>query len=105
MGRGTGADSRRLVLVTAVVLGVALFLFIRNTSSKQSTLEIHAEYRCAFDGLEILPGGEMSTSLEPGRYEIRVFNSAAPGGWESQFYTLHAGQSLLVACRPRRIKR
>ena len=65
-------------------------------------LEIRAEYRCMFEGMELLPGGDMSMSVKPGRYEIRVFNSAVPGGWESQFYELRTGQSLVVTCRPTR---
>ncbi|MEO7034430.1 MAG: hypothetical protein ABI548_11055 [Polyangiaceae bacterium] len=95
----------RLAIAIVAVAAIGSVLLVSNANRGDGALEIRAEYRCMFDGIDILPGGDMSMRLKPGRYEIRVFNSAAPGGWESQFYTLNADQSVLVRCRPLRAAR
>jgi hypothetical protein len=71
-------------------------------STREAQLEIQAEYRCQFDGIEILPGGVMSTSLAPGHYQVLVFDTAVAGGWQSQPFELRAGETKLIACRPQR---
>jgi hypothetical protein len=69
-------------------------------ATSEGQLELRAEYRCRFDGMDPLPGGVTTTSLAPGRYEVRVFDTAVAGGWQAQHFRLRAGESKLVICRP-----
>jgi hypothetical protein len=95
--------ARAWLLAAGVILiaVVASSTVAWHSATTEGQLELRAEYRCEFDGIEILPGGVVSSSLAPGRYQVRVFNTAVAGGWQAQNFELRAGESKLVICRPR----
>ncbi|HEY3666284.1 MAG TPA: hypothetical protein VGL19_09800, partial [Polyangiaceae bacterium] len=91
-----------LLAVGVILVATAVSALVSwQEATSEGQLEIRAEYRCEFDGIEILPGGFMSSSLPPGRYLVRVFDAAVAGGWQAQEFQIRAGQSKLVVCRPR----
>ena len=103
----TSGRSRNWLLVAGVVLGLVTAAAVTawRVTITEGRLEIRAEYRCRFGGMDILPGGVMSMSLAPGRYQVLVFDTAVAGNWQAQPFELRAGETKLVVCRPRAAKR
>lgn len=90
-----------LLLGGAFVLatgGTALMTWHANRT--QGWLELRAAARCKFQGAEILPGGWTRMSLDPGRYEVEIYDPALPGKWERRSFEIRVGEETFVTCRP-----
>jgi hypothetical protein len=85
---------------TFLVAGVGNLILRAYADRHQGWLEIHAESRCRFDGGELLPGGVMTLSLDPGSYTVEVYNSRVPGNWQLQRFDVRLGQTTRVRCSP-----
>jgi hypothetical protein len=86
------------IAVVGAVLFTGLFFFYEKTQG--GTLEILAQARCRFGGMDIMPGGSMSMTLEPGPYSIDVYDPTAPGHWQTHHFVLRLGETTAVTCRP-----
>lgn len=58
-----------------------------------------SEQRCKFQGMELLPGAEMTMALEPGEYVVQVFDPAVEGMWRSDIFEVREGQATRYVCR------
>jgi len=102
--RATGPRAwRPVALVVGVLFLIAVggnALLAWHADGTQGAIEIHAEHRCTFQGMELLPGGELRMSLDPGPYVVGVWSPSAPGGWEMQTYEVRIGETTTITCRP-----
>jgi hypothetical protein len=91
-----------VAIATLIVAGAAGSLVFRHVASQnQGTLELRAEQRCRFQGMEILPGGEMSIGLDPGPYSIEVWSPDAEDHWEPREVLLVKDETTTFVCRAR----
>ena len=87
-------------VVSFVLLGAVVY-FPELTGASRTFLEIRAEYRCMFDGIEHLPGGWMRTGIRSGTYSILVWDPDPTGHWQEQFVDVLEGQTTIFVCRPK----
>jgi hypothetical protein len=96
---------RRPMLAALGLLLVAVvgqLVLLRYASTTQGWLSLRCEARCRFAGIECLPGGEVSMSLDPGEYTVEVFAPDAPGGYAPHRISLKADESVSFLCAPER---
>jgi hypothetical protein len=84
---------------------VANWILNEVAMTTQGRLELRAEQRCRFQAMELLPGGEMSTTLNPGRYEIEIWKPSGRSDqhdlWVGEEFVIVQGQTTTFVCRAR----
>lgn len=89
-----------IVMGVVAVAGIAGSLVVGAVaSSTDGTVEIEAQVRCPFQGLDLLPGGIMQTSLPPGDHHVSVFDPSVEGHWEDRTFHVEKGQTTHFVCR------
>lgn len=96
---------RRKWLPVLVVLGVAgggaaVATLYARAREPRGRLELFAQTRCSFRGMDLLPGGRLELSLPPGEYPLRVWSADLPGHWEPQTVRIRQGMTTFVTCGP-----
>lgn len=87
-----------LMLVALVAVGFVANLVLNEVAmTTQGRLELTSEHRCRFQGMELLPGGAMSTTLDPGRYEIQIWQPNDE--WVPRELDIVKGQTTTFVCR------
>lgn len=89
------------------IVGLVIGAFVANlilnevAMQTQGRLDLAAEHRCRFQGMELLPGGAMQTTLDPGRYEVEIWQ---PGDrWvPEEFLIVQDGRRSSCAARGER---
>jgi hypothetical protein len=102
------AGFRRVFRLVLLLFGGALLVSLVgnailswHANRTQGWLELRATARCKFQGFELLPGGLTRMSLDPGRYEVEIYDPALPGRWERRSFEIRIGEETVVTCRPR----
>lgn len=80
----------------SVVGNLALRAVVARTQGK---IEFHAIQRCRFQGGELLPGGAMQMTLDPGTYTYEVWDPTAPNQWRVETFQSEVGRTTSVECR------
>jgi hypothetical protein len=97
-----------LVLVGALGVGAMVlalagnFILERSMADSTGVLQLECRHRCEFQGMTCLPGGAMEMRLNPGEYDIKVWNPAAPDSWEPHKFRVEVGAETRFVCEPGR---
>lgn len=96
------ARSKLIPIVMALTVIIALsfvanFVLDEVAMTTQGRLELTSDHRCRFQGMELLPGGAMSTTLDPGRYQIEIWQPNDE--WQPQEFVIVQGQTTTFVCR------
>jgi hypothetical protein len=82
------------------LIGVAVaFVAQSELDARGGRVELRSERRCRFQGAELLPGAEMTMTLDPGTYTVELFDPEAPGLWRTDSFEVRAGAPTSYVCR------
>ncbi len=101
-------NSRPYILWGALVVGALVvsaagnFMLERSQAGSTGLLQLECRHRCEFSNGTCLPGGAMDMRLNPGEYEVKVWNPDAPNSWELHKIRVEVGQETRFVCEPRR---
>jgi hypothetical protein len=83
------------VLALAAVVQIAMMVVAATT---QGTLELECRTRCRFQGGECLPGGGLSTTLDPGEHTIEVWAASGDAHWQPRTFSIAVGEVTRFVC-------
>lgn len=101
-------NSRPFVLWGALVVGALVvsaagnFILERSQADSTGLLQLECRHRCEFGNGTCMPGGAMEMRLNPGEYDVKVWNPEAPNSWEPHKIRIEVGQETRFVCEPRR---
>ncbi|MBO6940548.1 MAG: hypothetical protein JJ863_36580 [Deltaproteobacteria bacterium] len=85
-----------LVPAVALLIGVGLEALMGSGGNR---VHFRVEQRCKFQGAEMLPGAEMSMTLDPGEYVVEIFDPTVDGGWRTDTFEVREGRARDYVCR------
>jgi hypothetical protein len=83
------------VLAVAAVVQIGMMVVAATT---QGTLELECRTRCRFQGGECLPGGGLSTTLDPGEHTIEVWAATGDAHWQPRSFSIAVGEVTHFVC-------
>ena len=104
----TRAAGRPIVLWGALTVGALVvavtgnYFLERSMAGSTGVLQLECRHRCEFSNSTCLPGGAMEVRLNPGEYEVKVWNPAAPSSWEPHKVRVELGTQTRFVCEPGR---
>jgi len=74
------------------------YLVVDAPAPNEGRLDLRADVRCRFQGMDLLPGGRVETGLPAGDYPIRVWDAKAPGHWSERTVRIRPGMTTVTRC-------
>ena len=89
-----------LVVGALVVSTAANFILERSQADSTGLLQLECRHRCEFSKGTCMPGGAMELRLQPGEYEVKVWNPSVTGSWEPHKVRVELGKDTRFVCEP-----
>lgn len=86
------------VMGLAVSGAMVAYLLVDRPAPDEGRLDLRADVRCRFEGMDLLPGGRIESSLPAGDYPLRVWDADAPGHWSERTVRIRPGMTTLTSC-------